>query len=226
MGKAWYAIQTRAGKEDHIVLICRARVRTGGESVFTMKKEMVKKIRGEWRKGIYPLFPGYVIFETEDIDDLFFRLKKVPELTKIVRTGELFTPLYPEEEYMLKRLGGEEHILRASLGFVDGDLIRVFEGPLKGLEGSISKVNRHKSIAVIETMFLGEKRQVSVALELVAHEKAKKLKEILETEERLVQSGRDKSDQETIQSGQCPVHDISYGGHKEGSAGPSINGSE
>ena len=192
-----------------------------------MKKEMVRKVRGEWQKGIYPLFPGYVIFETEDIDDLFFRLKKVPELTKIVRTGELFTPLYPEEEYMLGRLGGEDHILSASIGFRDGDSVKVFEGPLKGLEGNIIKVQRHKSIAVIEAMFLGEKRQIPVALELVAHEKAKKLKEILEIEERPAQSGgHDKSDQETIQSGQCLVHDISYGGHKEGSLDHSINGSK
>lgn len=185
MDRAWYAIQTRAGKEEHITLACKERVRKDSEEVFIMKKEMVKKIRGEWIKGIYPLFPGYVLFETDDIENLFYRLKKVPALTKIVRTGDEFTPLSSEEESMLRRLGGEKHILKASLGFVEGDGVRVFEGPMKGLEGSICKINRHKSMAVLEIQFLGEKRRIPLALELVAHDKPKKLKDILETEEKL-----------------------------------------
>lgn len=175
-------IQTRAGNEEHISFTCRERVCRGSEEAFTMKKEMVKKIRGEWIRGIYPLFPGYVFFETHDIEDLFYRLKRLPALTKIVRTGDEFTPLAPEEEDILRKLGGVIHIIKASAGFMEGDRVRIFDGPMKGMEGSILRINRHKSIAEVSIEFLGAKRKIPLALEIVAHDEPKKLAEILSIE--------------------------------------------
>jgi transcriptional antiterminator NusG len=48
-----------------------------------------------------------------------------------------------------------------------GDKIHITDGPLKGRESIVRKVNRHKRLAWIEIKFMGEARLVSVALEIV-----------------------------------------------------------
>jgi transcriptional antiterminator NusG len=71
------------------------------------------------------------------------------------------------EKNMMISLCNNEHCIEASYGVIEGDKIRVFEGPLKGLESVVRKVNRHKKEAVIEIEIMGDVRLVTVALEVV-----------------------------------------------------------
>ena len=54
-----------------------------------------------------------------------------------------------------------------SKGFIIGDAITVTEGPLKGYEGSIKKIDRHKRMAFVELPFLGKETRVRIPLEIV-----------------------------------------------------------
>lgn len=60
------------------------------------------------------LFPGYVFFDTKDVQQLYYRLKKVSGLTKILATGNEFTPLHETEIAFLKQFGGKKHIVKMS----------------------------------------------------------------------------------------------------------------
>ena len=53
------------------------------------------------------------------------------------------------------------------MGYIKGDTLIVTDGPLKGHEGEVIFINRHKRIAVLSLDFLGEKRKVTVGLEVV-----------------------------------------------------------
>ncbi|MEG2506006.1 MAG: KOW motif-containing protein, partial [Carnobacterium sp.] len=61
----------------------------------------------------------------------------------------------------------EDHVVDMSVGYIIGDKIIVRDGPLKGKEGSIKKIDRHKRIAFIEVEFLGEVRETKVGLEII-----------------------------------------------------------
>lgn len=76
-------------------------------------------------------------------------------------------PLPEDEVAFLKSFGKEEQIVEISSGYIEGDRIIVEKGPLKGKEGLIRRIDRHKRIAEIEIEFLGEQRKAKVGLEIV-----------------------------------------------------------
>lgn len=163
----WYVIQVYTGKELEIVQQCRDRVMDEGEDVFVPLVERWTKIQGERTLIMSKLFPGYVFIETNQIEDFHIRLKKIYAMTKILRTGEEMTPIHPEEEAYLKQLGGDEHVVKYSEGYIEGDKLIVTSGPLKDFEGKVKKIMRHKRLVVMEAPLLGQVVEVTLGLGVV-----------------------------------------------------------
>lgn len=163
----WYVIQVYTGKELEIAQQCRDRVVAEGEDVFVPLAERWTKIRGERTLITSRLFPGYVFIETDRIEDFYKRLNRIYAMTKVLRTGEEMTPIHPEEEEYLKQLGGEEHVVKYSEGYIEGDKLVVTSGPLKDFEGKVKKILRHKRLVVLEVPLLGHEVEVTVGLGVV-----------------------------------------------------------
>jgi transcriptional antiterminator NusG len=66
-----------------------------------------------------------------------------------------------------ERLFDSEFCIRASVGFCEGDKVRVTSGALVGLESLIKKINRHKREAIVEMEMMGDVRRVKLMLEVV-----------------------------------------------------------
>ena len=163
----WYVIQVYTGKELEIVQQCRDRVADEGEDVFVPLAERWTKIRGERTLITSRLFPGYVFIETDRIEDFHKRLNRIYAMTKVLRTGEEMTPIQKEEEAYLRRLSGDEHIVRYSEGYMEGDRLVVTSGPLKDFEGNVKKILRHKRLVVMEVPLLGQAVEVTLGLGVV-----------------------------------------------------------
>lgn len=88
-------------------------------------------------------------------------------MTKVLQAENAWLPLYAEEENFLKRLMGEERVVRLSKGYIEGDKVIIKEGPIQGLEGMIRKIDRHKRIAIIEVELFMRKVEVSIGLGIV-----------------------------------------------------------
>ena len=86
---------------------------------------------------------------------------------KLLKDDEYIIPLSDSDESMVKELSDEDHVIKASIGYLKGDTLIVTDGPLKGHEGQVVKIDRHKRIAVLSVEFLGEKRNLTVGLEVV-----------------------------------------------------------
>lgn len=160
----WYVIQVYTGKELEIAQQCRDRVVAEGEDVFVPLAERWTKIRGERTLITSRLFPGYVFIETDRIEDFYKRLNRIYAMTKVLRTGEEMTPIQPEEEEYLRRLGGDEHVVKYSEGYIEGEKLIVTSGPLKDFVGNVKKVLRHKRLVVLEVPLLGRTVEVTVGL--------------------------------------------------------------
>lgn len=163
----WYVIQVYTGRETEIARQCRERVMEKGEDIFIPLAERMTKVGGEMTMVETRLFPGYVFIETDDAESMYLRLKRIKAMTKLLKTGEEITPLYPEEEAYLKELGDEEHVVRYSEGYLEGDKLFVTSGALRGREGRIKKVLRHKRLVVLEVPLLGRKVEVTLGLGVV-----------------------------------------------------------
>lgn len=163
----WYVIQVYTGQETEIAGQCRERVLEEGEEAFIPLVERMTKACGEWAPVKTRLFPGYVFIETDRPQDLYMRLKKVRAMTRLLKTGEEITPLYKEEEEYLRGLQDEEHVVRYSEGYLEGDRLVVTSGALKGYEGKIKKLLRHKRLVVLEVSLLGREVEVTLGLGVV-----------------------------------------------------------
>ncbi len=159
----FYVIQVLTGTEHQVEYQCN-QLTHGGEEVFIPLINMRRRVRGIDEQVQRPMFPGYVFFDTNEIDDLFFRLKKIKTLTKILKTDGEFTPLNQDEEDMIRRLGGDKHIVDISVGYKEGDRVTITEGPLTGLESQIKTINRTKRTAVLLVPLMDEIREVTMGL--------------------------------------------------------------
>lgn len=187
----WYVIQTRTGHEDQVCEVCSSRLEKRGiRKIFVPKIELKKKYHGEWQMVKRPMYPGYIFMsvsedeaKAEDVDKyseiqypitgqsstdlLFLDLKKIPYLTKMLGTDRVVVALEESDVLRVKSFIGDGDVAELSIGIIEGDKVKIFEGPLKGKEALIKKINRHKRTAKIETEFLGEKRIIEVGLEII-----------------------------------------------------------
>lgn len=165
----WYVLQVRTGTEENIRTQCRNNI---PEAVLTRcfipYYEEKRRIRGTWTVIRKVLFPGYVFAVTDRPDDLHQSLKQVIGLTKLIGTGQEIVPLTEEEKNFLEELGGEEQVMAMSEGIIEGDQVIVTKGPLKGKEGMIRKIDRHKRKVWLEVKIFGKMQRVEAGLEIVA----------------------------------------------------------
>lgn len=164
----WYAVQVKTGKEQDTADLCRKIV--DDEILlesFIPRYERMKRYQGEWHKEQLPMFPGYIFLVTERVDELFRELKAVPELTKILGDGVMFIPIRDEEKALLLNLGNENHVTEMSSGYLVGDRVAILTGPMKGMEGKIKKIDRHKRVAVLGVRMFGGCVDVRIGLEIV-----------------------------------------------------------
>ena len=134
----WYVIQVKGGTEENIRQQCQNTISPPVlEKCFIPYYEQMKRYQGKWNKEKKILFPGYVFMVSDEIEELYFELKNVIGLTKILGAGSEVVPLIQEEVEFLKQLGCEEQVVEVSEGVIEGGNVVVTRGPLQGLEGCI-----------------------------------------------------------------------------------------
>lgn len=164
----WYVVQVRTGTEEEIQRQCETIIdKSILKKSFIPKYEQERKYQGQWHTELKVLFPGYVFLVSGEKEKLFFELKRIIGLTKLLGIGEIIVPLTDEEVNFLLRLGGEEQTVEMSEGIIENDRVVVTSGPLKGNEGLIRKIDRHKRKAWLEIEMFGRTVEMQVGLEVV-----------------------------------------------------------
>ena len=164
----WYVIWVESGKEHKVRGMIESQVPSGTyDRIVIPEKRIQKKFKGEWQEVQSVLFPGYLFVVAEDITEFAAALVAVPEFTKMLKADNEIVPIYPEEEAVLTRLVDQDEIVKMSEGMIENDRVIIFDGPLKGMEGTIKRINRHKRVAVIQMELFERVMQVEVGLEIV-----------------------------------------------------------
>lgn len=164
----WYVIQVCAGTEEQIRLLCEKRIPPEiMERCFVPYYERMRRYHGQWNKERKKLLPGYVFLVSEQAEALFFSLKHVPGLTKLIGTGNEIVPLSNAEITLLRRLGNDTELVEMSEGIIKGDKTIIIDGPLMGMEGFIKRIDRHKRVAYLEIEMMGRLVETQVGLEIV-----------------------------------------------------------
>lgn len=154
----WYVLQTVTGQEEELVHMIREVVPDHAYSdCFVAYYERVWRRQQQSIVHVERLFPGYVFIISDDPNELFLELKRVPAMSKLVSAGKFeFLPIEKEEETFFHALLTEERIVRLSYVETDGKghVLRI-EGPLKQFADQIVKYQFKKRYAMIRFRMLG-----------------------------------------------------------------------
>ena len=159
----WYVIWTSTGSEKKVLEQIRNKV----ERSFIPYTIASKKIKGEWKSVLKPLFPGYLFADTEDIEGLATYLYKTDGFSTVLKSDKMYCSLSGSEAELIENRYLEGGIFDVSKGYIQGDKITITSGPLKDMEGFIRKINRHKRTALIELELFGHPVSTLVGLEIV-----------------------------------------------------------
>ena len=134
-------------------------------SSFLLTYDGMRRYEGKWHLERRLLFPACVLLESENEERL---LKELKDFRRISESGRCTVRINPEEEEFLKSLYGKACHLKMSRGILFKGAARITEGPLKGMENRICKVDRHKRLAHIRTVIGsgGELSYIQVGLEI------------------------------------------------------------
>lgn len=127
----------------------------------------MKRYQGKWHKERWILFPVYVFLVSDAKEFLLFALKRVIGLTKLIGTRDEIVPLTEEEVDFLLEIEKEEQVVTMSKGMIVDDKVMIRSGPLKGNEGLIKKIDRHKRKAWLDLEMFGRMVETQVGLEIV-----------------------------------------------------------
>lgn len=154
----WYVLQTITGKEQELVqMIHKIVPQEMYEDCFVAYYERIWRRQQQSIVHVERLFPGYVFVLTERPEKLFFQLKRVPAMSKIMIDGDFtFLTLEREEEEFLREMLGPEHIVHLSHVKTDGKGKAVqVSGPLKQYKDRIVKYQFKKRYAIIRLKLIG-----------------------------------------------------------------------
>ena len=165
-GRTWYVLHTYSGYEDNVARNLRQRTESMGmeDKIFQVIVPREKKIRvrnGKRRTIEERLFPGYVLVEMIVTEDSWYVVRNTPNVTGFVGSGTTPTPVSKSEiDHLLARMGDDEP--KYKIDVVEGDSVRIMDGPFKEFEGKISDVNDAKGTVKVLVNVFGRETPVEL----------------------------------------------------------------
>lgn len=146
-----YVIQVKTGKEDTYIKLWESKKGHLPLKIFWLRKELMIRKNGHTHKGLKSVFPGYLFLEAENIDpETFQEFRHIHYFSRFLKADENICPLPEEEAKKIYELAKYGRIIgRSKVIYNKEDRIVVIDGPMKGFEGQIVKVDRRKKRAKI-----------------------------------------------------------------------------
>lgn len=165
----YYTIQVLTEGEDDFVR--RILPLLGPDRIILPKILTPIRRRGVTRKEERPLFPGYVFIESENILgdlDTYWDIRHTEGFIRFLRRSPKPTPLSEKDLSLIRHfISFGECADTSKVTFDENDRIVVLEGPLKGLEGRILKVDRRKGRARVSLDLYEDSFPIDLGFEVV-----------------------------------------------------------
>jgi transcriptional antiterminator NusG len=165
----YYVIQVLTTGEDDFVR--KVRVLHPELQFIVPKRTLMIRKAGKNKAKTAPVFSGYVFLEIETFvpgGDEYWAIRTTPGFFRYLRDNSMPTELTEDDRRLVLHFAtfsGKESI--SKVFFDDNDRIVVKEGPLKGYEGKIVKVDRRKGRAKIVLDLYDTSFPIDMGFELV-----------------------------------------------------------
>lgn len=168
--KQWYALQVQTGQEEKVKALLNKR-QPEQLSCVVPRRCLKERKQGIWKEVKRILFPGYVLIKCIMSEQLYYDLRNTEGLLRLLRDDEEPIDIPEEELIFLKEIlaNGKEELGFSNL-YKEDDQIIVTDGPLKGMEGSIKKINKRKGRAQVEMTFMGQSRTIELGIHVITRD--------------------------------------------------------
>ncbi|MFP4637014.1 MAG: antiterminator LoaP [Spirochaetaceae bacterium] len=148
----YYVIQVETRNEQKFVRLAGQRVSEEIPRIVWPRRKLSIRRRGRTREELAPIFPGYVFVETEELStEDYWELRRVPGFFRFLKSNRNVQPLSEADRRLLVHfLSFGEVVEKSKVTYGKDQRIEVLEGPLKGLEGRIVKVDKRKGRAKVK----------------------------------------------------------------------------
>ena len=165
----YFALQIKT-REEKKYLSMAANLKAAEPLVLLFPRRTLTIRRlGKTRQTEAPLFPGYLFLQGDEIPpETYWQLKKIPGFFRFLKSNHDIRPLEgPDRELLLHFLSFGEVVKKSRVRLDENSRIQVVEGPLKGLEGRIVKVDKRKGRAKVKLDMYDESFLVDLGIEIL-----------------------------------------------------------
>ncbi len=160
----WYVAQVITGKEEMI----RQRIEDQNIKAIVPLRIMMERKKGTWCQVKRTAFPGYVfILSTIFNANMYYTIKSLPGVIRLLGDAKGPAPVREEEITLLLKWARNGDPLGLSKVFIEGTKVTVVDGPLKGYEGKIKKLDARRFRAKVDINFFGDSKIVEFAVNVI-----------------------------------------------------------
>ncbi|GAB1484352.1 transcription termination/antitermination protein NusG [Treponema sp.] len=168
----YFTIQVRSRGEERYIRLFNAKApEIGAKLVFPLRRLSIKRA-GKTKDELVPVFPGYIFIEAESRLNpiLYWQLRRTEGFFRFLKSNQDVQALEGRDlETVLHFIGIGKVAEKSKVYFDDAERIVVAEGPLKGLEGKIIKVDKRKGRAKVKLDLYDDSFAIDLAFEVIAH---------------------------------------------------------
>ena len=166
--KKWYVIHVLSGHEKKIKAYLENEIQTLGlseriSSVLIPSEEVTEMKDGKKKIKNKTFFPGYMLIEAVLDKDTIHLISSTPGVTNFVGPKNKPQALRGEEiERILGRVDEAKQHEMIDVPFLEGDPIKVIDGPFTDFTGFVKEVNQEKSKLKVMVSIFGRATPVEL----------------------------------------------------------------
>lgn len=172
---AWYVVHTYSGYENKAKLALEERVKSMKKEQFfseiiVPEENVVELVKGQKKTTKRRFFPGYILIRMVLNDETWHIVKNTPKITGFV--GDKIKPVPVPDSDVLKmtnRIAEGQAKPRPRVSFLEGENVRVVDGPFSNFNGIVEDVNPDKGKVKVLVSIFG--RSTPVELDFIQVEK-------------------------------------------------------
>lgn len=174
-GMKWYIVQVYTNYENQAKLALEERIKSSKMldsfgKIIVPEESVVEMVKGKKKTTRKKFFPGYMLVQMMMNDDTWHLVQKTPKVNSFVGDKRKPMPLsIGDIEKMKDRVKKGIEKPRHKISFVEGDKVRVIDGPFANFSGSIEEVRPDKGKIKVAVSIFG--RTTPVELDFAQVEK-------------------------------------------------------
>jgi transcription termination/antitermination protein NusG len=172
---SWYVVHTYSGFEHKAKLALEDRIKNLKKDAFfgevvVPEEVVVELVKGQKKTSKRRFFPGYILVKMILNEETWHVVKETPKITGFVGDRKKPIPV-PEIEVqkMTNRIVEAAGKPRPRVSFVEGESVRVIDGPFANFSGVVEEVNADKAKVKVMVSIFG--RSTPVELDFIQVEK-------------------------------------------------------